>query len=129
MKLRKLAVLETALLLPAVFFLSSVALRELHLLSGGPASFAGQVVGWYAARMWTLWVLLLALPLVVLGTGCAALLAGRAKSNANTHAEQPNATPLEVSRRPPSSTRYFLGATTATAGLILTIVVLHMLAN
>jgi hypothetical protein len=62
--------------------------------------------------MWTLWVLLLALPFTVLVTGCATL-----RYNWN--------------RELPHTARQLLAvaATTLAAGGILAIVVLHMLAN
>jgi hypothetical protein len=68
-----------------------------------------QIVAWYASRMWTLWVFLLALPVTVLVSGTAVL---RYKNR-------------ELLRAP----RLLLGTTTIAAGGILVIVVLHMLAN
>jgi uncharacterized membrane protein len=63
---------------------------------------------WYSARMWTLWLLLLILPFAVLVSGCATLLRSRQRG----------------AELPP----FVAGATLASAG-ILTVVVLHMLAN
>jgi hypothetical protein len=64
-------------------------------------------------------VLLLALPLVVLVTGCALLLGSLG------HEVTANALTMGRSK----AARLFLGSTTVTAGVILAIVVLHMLAN
>lgn len=55
------------LLLPSLLFMSSLAIRE---LAGGPvAQLANAIVMAYAARIWTLWILLIALPLVALALG------------------------------------------------------------
>lgn len=55
------------LLLPSLLFMSSLAIRE---LTGGPvALLANAIVMAYAARIWTLWILLIALPLVALALG------------------------------------------------------------
>ncbi len=68
------------------------------------AGAAEQFVQWYSARMWTLWLLLLAMPMAALGIGCAAVVNG---------------------------VKPTLGivSTTLLAGVILAIVVLHMAAN
>jgi hypothetical protein len=110
--------MEATLLVPAVMFLTAVGMRELRVMPYGARYFAEQLVGWYAARIWTLWVLLLALPLVVLVTGCALLLRSLG------HQVTANALPGRS-----KATRLFVGSTTVTAGVILAIVVLHMLAN
>ena len=65
---------------------------------------ADQLVDWYAARMWTLWLLLLALPFAALATGGAALSQGL---------------------RP----RFPFVVTTLLSAVILVVVVLHMAAN
>ena len=74
--------------------------------------------------MWTLWVLLLALPFAVLVTGCATLL-----RDWNRDVELPSSArqSLAVIRAHPAT--LFVAATTLTAAGILVIVVLHMLAN
>ena len=92
---------------PALLFMSALILRKLGPLQNEPAHTAQQLVMWYAGRMWTLWVLLLALTFAALVTGCAAL-----KHNWNQVAGQALAVALTI-----------------TSGMILAIVVLHMLAN
>ena len=79
---------------------------------------------WYAGRQWTLWVLLIALPFTVLVTGCATLLL-----SANDHSELPH-----FGWHTPGAIRTHLAmiliaGEVLTAGGILVIVVLHMLAN
>jgi hypothetical protein len=55
------------LLLPSLFFMSALAIRQ---LAAGPiAALANDVVMAYAARMWTLWILLLVLPMIALVLG------------------------------------------------------------
>jgi hypothetical protein len=109
MRPRVIAVIEPVLIFPAVLFMTSLVLRNLQPLQYEPARSAQQLVMWYADRMWTLWVFLLALPITVLVSGMATL---RYKNRDLLH-----------------TSRALLGAITLVAGGILTIVVLHMLAN
>src|SRR5579862_2071297 len=74
MRTRVIAALEFVLLSPAALFMAALVVRSLQPLQYEPAHSAQQVVMWHAGRMWTLWVLLLALPCTVLFTGSAALL-------------------------------------------------------
>jgi hypothetical protein len=116
MRTRAIAALELVLICPAALFMTALVVRNLQPLQSEPAHTAQQLVMWYAGRMWTLWVLLLVLPFTVLVTGCATLL-----RSWNQDTELPH------------TVRYlpnlFVAATTLTAGGILAIVVLHMLAN
>jgi hypothetical protein len=103
--------------------MTALVVRNLRPLQYEPAHTAQRIVMWYSGQMWTLWVLLLALPFTMLVTGCATLLRGR-----NRDLELPN-TPhrsLAVFRTPAT---LFVAATTLAAAAILVIVVLHMLAN
>jgi hypothetical protein len=108
MRMRTIAALQLPLLLPAALFMLALAGRNLT-----PAfevtNIAQRVVAWYAARMWTLWVFLLAMPFTVLISGTAALWY---KNRELVHVW-----------------KWLLGGTTVAAGGILVIVVLHMLAN
>jgi hypothetical protein len=118
---RIIAFFEVLLISPAVLFMTALVLRNLQ---SAPTHTAQRIVMWYAGRMWTLWVLLLALPFTVLVTGGALLLHGRSRDLA------PPNTPwrsLATLRAHPAS--LFVAATTLTAASILAIVVLHMLAN
>jgi len=86
------------------------------------AESAQRIVAWYAARIWTLWVLLLALPLTVVFVGCATLF-GSGNFDAPSSARQS----LAAIRDQPAA--LLVAATTLAAAVILVIVLLHMLAN
>jgi hypothetical protein len=121
---RIIAIFELLLISPAALFMTALIVRNLPPLQYDPAHTAQRIVMWYAGRMWTLWVLLLALPFTVLVTGGTLLLRGRIRDLA------PPNTPwrsLAMLRAHPAS--LFVAATTLTAASILVIVVLHMLAN
>ena len=121
---RIIAALGLLLILPAVLFITALVVRNLGPLHYEPMHTAQRIVMWYAGRMWTLWVLLLALPFTGLVTGCATLL-----REWNRDLELPN-TPRQsfaVLRAHP--TTFVVAGTTLTAAAILVIVALHMLAN
>jgi hypothetical protein len=124
MRTRFIAVLELLLLFPALLFMGALVVRELQPLQYEPAHSAHQLVMWYAARMWTLWILLLALPLTALVTGSATLLRNWKGEMAMPHGLRQS---LAVMRTHPA-TLLVAAATLAAAG-ILVIVVLHMAAN
>ena len=109
MRTRIITALALALILPASLFMLALVVRNFTPLPLKVTSTAQQIVAWYAARMWTLWVFLLALPITVLVSGAATL---RYKNRDLQH-----------------TWRGLLGAITLAAGGILAIVVLHMLAN
>ncbi len=123
MKTRIVAFLDVLLLSPAALFMAALVLRNLPL-QYQLAHSAQQLVMWYAGRMWTLWVLLLALPLSVLVTGCATL----AHSWNREIALPDGARQLPGIARAHFATLLVALTTLAAAG-ILGIVVLHMLAN
>ena len=68
---RAIATTELLLILPAALFMTALVVRTLQPLEGEPARTAERIVMWYSERQWTLWILLIALPLTVLVTGCA----------------------------------------------------------
>ena len=109
---RVIAALELMLISPAALFMTALVVRRLRPLQYEPAHTAQRIVMWYSGQMWTLWVLLLALPFTALVTGCAMLL-----NRWNRDVELPN------------NARRSLAATSLTAAGILAIVILHMLAN
>ena len=88
------------------------------------ARIAQRIVMWYSARMWTLWLLLLALPFAVLVTGSATLL-----RSWNHDVELPHAARQSLATIPAPLATLFVAGTTLTSAGILAIVVLHMLAN
>ena len=124
MRTRLIAAAELVLLFPAALFMIALVLRHLQPLQYEPAHGAQQLVLWYAGRMWTLWVLLLGLPLTVLVSGCAALLGYWNAAIAVPHAVWRSPAMLRANLAALS-----IAATTLAAGVILSIVVLHMLAN
>jgi hypothetical protein len=109
MRTRAITTLALALIFPAALFMLALVVRDFTPQPLKVTNTAQQIVAWYAARMWTLWVFLLALPITVLVGGTATL---RYKNRDFLH-----------------TWRGLLGAITLVAGGILTIVVLHMLAN
>jgi hypothetical protein len=112
---RAIATTELLLILPATLFMTALVVRTLQPLQNEPARTAERIVTWYAERQWTLWILLIALPLAVLVTGCATLIRGDVQET------------LSAIRAHPAA--LFIAAATLTAGVFLVIVVLHMLAN
>jgi hypothetical protein len=108
-----IAAMELVLILPSALFMTALVVRNLPPPHYDAAQTAQRLVMWYAGRMWTLWVLLLALPLAALVTGCATLL----------HARQ------SLAQIRANLATLFVAAATLTAGGILAVVILHMLAN
>jgi hypothetical protein len=121
---RAIATTELLLIFPAALFMTAVFMRNLQMLQYEPARTAQRVVMWYAGRQWTLWVLLIAMPLGVLVTGGATLLRGwRGDVELSPDVRRT----LAAYRAQPAA--LFVAAATLTAGGVLVIVVLHMLAN
>jgi hypothetical protein len=112
---RAIATTELLLILPAALFMTALVVRMLQPLQNEPARTAERIIAWYAERQWTLWILLIALPLAVLVTGCATLIRGDARQT------------LAAIRAHPAT--LLVAAATFTAGVFLVIVLLHMLAN
>lgn len=72
---RILAATEWLLIFPALLFMTALFVRNLQPMQYEPARTAERIVSWYALHgRIGLWVLLIALPLVVLIVGCVALL-------------------------------------------------------
>jgi hypothetical protein len=121
---RPIAAMELLLLFPAALFMAALVVRQSQPLLAASAQAAQAIVLWYAGRVWTLWVLLIALPLAVLVTGGAALWRGWTK----------DAGLRQAVRRPfgaiwSHGAALFVAATTLSAGVFLAIVALHMMAN
>lgn len=121
MRTKLIAALDAVLILPAALFMAALVVRELPPLQTG----AQQFVMWYAARMWTLWVLLLALPFTVLVTGGVTLLRSWDRGLAMPH----QARQWLAAVRGQSAATLFVAAMTLAAAGILAIVVLHMAAD
>ena len=112
------------LISPAVIFLVAVIVQGLQPLQKEPEHTAQNIVMWYAGRMWTLWILLLALPLSVLISGCISLLRDSSGSAQVASLRQKVLAALR-----PAGARISVAITTVTAAVIVGIVILHMLAN
>jgi hypothetical protein len=109
---------------PGVLFMGALVVRALQPPQNEPAHTAQQIVMWYAVRMWTLWLLLIALPFAVLVTGCVTLARNWRDDMKLSQAAQQMLAAIHADRA-----ILFVAATTLTAGAILAIVVLHMAAN
>jgi hypothetical protein len=121
---RLVAASQLLLICPAVLFMGSLVVRNLSPLQNEPAHTAQQIVMWYAGRMWTLWALLIALPLGVLVIGCIMVARSWSKDVRLPKAAQQMLAAIHADRA-----MLIVAVMTLTAGAILTIVVLHMLAN
>jgi hypothetical protein len=123
MKVTQRAILGAQLLaiFPSVLFMGALVVRALQPLQNEPAHTAHQIIMWFAARMWSLWVLLLALPFAVLVTGCVTM----------AHECRDEISLSQTARRILAAIHAdrAIAAVTVTAGAILAIVVLHMAAN
>ena len=119
---RALAAAHLLLISPAVLFLVAVIVQRLQPLQ--PAYAAQHIVMWYAERMWTLWILLLALPLMVLISGCVSLL-----QDSSSSVQVVSLARRALAALHSSGARTTIAVTTATAAVIVGIVILHMLAN
>jgi hypothetical protein len=121
---RPVIVAQLLLIFPSVLFMGALVVRDLQLLRNEPAHTAQQLIMWYAARLWTLWVLLIALPFAVLVTGCVTLARNWCDDMKLLHAAQQTLATIRADRA-----MLLVAATTLTAGAILAIVALHMAAN
>jgi hypothetical protein len=121
---RTLATAQLLLMLPAILFMGALVARQLSPVQHEPAQTAQRIVMWYAGRMWTLWALLIALPLTALITGGAALLRSWSKLP-----ELPNRVQQGFATIRGDRAMRFVVLMTSTAGLVLAIVALHMAAN
>jgi hypothetical protein len=121
---RGVAAAHLLLIFPAVLFMGALVVRSLQPLQNEPAHTAQRIVMWYSGRQWTLWVLLIALPSAVLVTGC--IILARSWSD---KVRAPQAAQQTIPAIHAHPAMLFVAATTLTAGAVLTIVVMHMLAN
>ena len=101
-----------------------LVVRNLSPLQSEPERTAQQIVMWYAGRMWTLWALLIALPLGVLVMGSLMFARSWTKDVRLQQAAQQMLTAIHANRA-----MLVVAVMTLMAGAILTIVALHMLAN
>ena len=122
---RAIAATELLLIFPATLFMTALFVRNLQPLQYEPARTAQRIVTWYAVRPRVgLWVLLIALPLAVLLTGCATLL-----RSWNDDVELRQATRHTLAAIRAHVSTLFVAAATLTAAGILAIVALHVLTD
>lgn len=117
-----IAFLQLVLIFPAALFMASLVVRNLGWLQYEPAHTAQQIVMWYAGRLWTLRVLLFALPCMVLFSGCVVL------RTRNRDTEQHGTQRSLASSRQHWPVRFVSVTTVASAG-ILAIVGFHVLTH
>ncbi|HXQ63851.1 MAG TPA: hypothetical protein VN787_03270 [Steroidobacteraceae bacterium] len=121
---RIVAAMQLALIFPAALFMTAVLVGAGSARQYDLARIARQIVSWYSARVWTLWLLLLALPLAVLVSGCVTL-----RRSWNLDNQLPPSARHSLATIPaPFATLLVAGMTLASA-VILVIVALHVLAN
>ncbi len=115
-RIRIISIIELVLILPAMLFLAAVGVRAFQPVQFEPARTAQIIVDWYTGKGWTLWVLLVTLPLVSLVIGIASLVWNRIDPNQYQAPLWNGATIV-------------IAAETLAAFVILVIVALHILAN
>jgi hypothetical protein len=121
---RALAATQLLLMFPAILFMGALVLRQLLPLQYEPAHTAHRIVMWYAGRLWTLWALLITLPLAVLVTGCIMLRRSWSNVPELPHRAQQRLATIYADRA-----MLFVAMMTLTAGVVLAIVAMHMGAN
>lgn len=121
---RIIAAAELLLLAPAAVFMTAAALRRFGPIETDPAHTAQRVVAWYAERPWTLWTLLIALPLVVCAIGVATLQYDWARKAMRVGGERRWPEPSHL-----TFALLIVAMTTLAAGGVLAIVAVHMLAT
>ena len=122
---RVIAATQALFIFPAILFMCALILRQMSPLQHEPAYTSQQIVTWYAGRMWTLWVLLITLPLAVVVTGCLTFLRSGSKDRELPRNVQEWSSVTILA----DPVMLFVGALTLTAGVILAIVAVHMAAN
>jgi hypothetical protein len=122
---RSLAAAELLLVFPAALFMAALFVRNLQPQQYEPARSAEQIVEWYAARPHVgLWVLMIALPLLVMVAGGIALARGWQRDQGLRDAVRNTMGNL----RAHFATFLIFGATAMAAG-ILAIVAMHLIAG
>jgi hypothetical protein len=119
-----IAVTQIVLIFPAALFMAALLVRYLQPLLYEPAHIAQQIVMWYSDRVWTLWILLIGLPLVVLVVGFVTLLRIWIAETALRQATQHRSTAIRL-----HFATLIITAATLAAGAILVVVAVHMLMN
>jgi hypothetical protein len=120
---RSFATAELLLIFPAVLFMTALFLRSIQPQEYEPAHSAERIVEWYAARPHTgLWLLMIALPLIVMTAGSAALIRSwRSEEGLRAAARQ------TLAHLRAHFASFVVLAATAMATGILAVVVLHLI--
>ena len=122
---RAIAATELLLIFPAALFMTALFVRNLQPLEYEPAHTAERIVTWYSGRPHIgLWVLLIALPLAVLITGCGTLLRNWRDDVALRQAARHTLAAIRA-----HLAMLLVAGATLTAGGILAIVALHVLTD
>jgi hypothetical protein len=122
---RAIAATELLLIFPAALFMTALFVRNVQPLQYEPAHTAQRIVMWYAARPHIgLWGLLIALPLVVLVTGCGTLLRSWSDEVQLRQATLQTLTAIRA-----HLAALMVAGATVTAGGVLAIVALHVLTD
>ncbi|HEX7192179.1 MAG TPA: hypothetical protein VF381_11490 [Thermoanaerobaculia bacterium] len=122
---RTIAAAELLLISPAALFMSALFVRNLTPMQNEPAHTAQRVVMLYASSVHVgLWIMLIALPLAVLGIGCATLLRQWSEDPSLRQAT----TQTLVAIRSHFATLLIAGATVASGG-ILAAIAIHVLTD
>jgi hypothetical protein len=122
---RIVAAMQLALIFPVALFLTAVLVGAGDAPQYDLARIAQRIVMWYSARMWTLCLLLLAMPFAVLISGGVMLV-----RSLDSDVELPHAARQSLATMIPAPlATLFVAGMTLTSASILVIVVLHMLAN
>ena len=123
--LRPIAAAELLLVAPAVLFVTALFVRNLQPEQYEPAHTAARIVALYASSTHIgLWLLMMALPLLVLVVGCVAL----------TRAWRADAALRQATHQVVAAIRahlaaLFIACATASAFAILAIVALHLITD
>ena len=121
---RTIATTQLVLIFPAALFMVALLVRYLQPLLYEPTHTAQLIVMWYSGRVWTLWVLLIGLPLAVLVIGCVTLMKGWIIDT------KPQQTIPQLSAKIRLHPAMLMIVTvTLVAALVLAVVAVHMLMN
>lgn len=122
---RTVAATELMLIFPATLFMAALFVRNLQPQQYEPAHSAQRIVMWYASKPHVgLWLLLIAMPLAVLVTGCIMLLRNWRSDPVLRDAAKQTLAAIRA-----HLATLFVAAATVTAGGILAIVALHVLTD
>ncbi len=121
---RSLAAAELVLVFPAALFMTALFVRNLQPQQYEPAHSAQRIVEWYAARPHAgLWVLMIALPLVVMMAGAVALARSWHDETLRTAVRE------TIGHLRTRCATFLIFVATAAAAGILALVALHVLTD